>query len=176
MLLVGGVTACGSTTEPEHGDSELALAVAVAAGAMMPATVEGGHPYVQPCPSGGRFVVEGSTSFRFDPDDGTSVDGWDVVMRNEACGMRVHGTDVVTDGVMHLFGEARYDPPVDGRTPLRFQDSHQIGWLAVDHGGQRVTCEFDLSIAFDAAVDDSYRISGSACGRPIDARAPTTPP
>lgn len=167
------LAACdGGPTEPEGGGADVVLAVLNMSMARHPASLEGPGTWEYACPSGGRFVVEGEMSFGQEGD--VSIHTWDQLMTYEDCAMSLEGSEAVANGEMHIEGEARFGPPVDGRAPILMQESSQVGTMTTSYRGETRTCAYDLTHVYVPA-DEEYRISGTACGRSVDLRAPLMP-
>ncbi|HEX6133522.1 MAG TPA: hypothetical protein VFZ24_06150 [Longimicrobiales bacterium] len=131
-----------------------------------------GETFTAPCPAGGQFVIEGTTTRQRDGE--VSIVRWDKAIRYEGCSMTRNGVMARADGQMASAGEARFGEAVDQHAPLLFQLSTQTGSMTTVVNGTTRTCSYDLRHEFDAG-SGSYRITGTACGRAIDMRAPATP-
>lgn len=167
------VGACdGDPAGPAVDGAELVLAFSAAGAAMRPATADSSEPYEQACPAGGRVVVTGTATFELEGDERVHL--WDQRMTFEECAMDVSRSPAVGNGEMHVFGEARFGPPVDQLSPILFQESYQVGTLTVRSERGSVTCDYDLAITWEAELD-RYRISGTVCGRTVDHTAPGAP-
>jgi hypothetical protein len=165
--------ACDSQTGPEDaGDPAVLMSIAGMTAGMRPAVLSAGERHVQSCSAGGRLVVEGSTTVT-GSDEGSS-NAWDLIMSHESCALVVNGRTVVSDGAMHLWGEARHGPPANQVAPILYQQSFQVGSLTTTFDDRSSTCAYDLAHVYDADRGD-YRISGTICGRSISIRAPARP-
>lgn len=161
---------CDDAPTDNGGDAaQAAMAILNMSFTQRPATLHGAEPYVQACPSGGQFVVQGQQSIA--SEGSVTVSRWDETMRYQDCAMSYHSADAVATGEMHLVGEARFGPPVDGVLPMLSQESSQVGTMTTTFGGASTTCDYDLTHTFDADAGN-YHISGTACGRSVDVRAP----
>ncbi len=170
MLLGLAVAACESdTAAPATDRADLVMAVASLSMTMRSGTPGMNQTYTQVCPDGGRLVVEGSDSYS--DEDGIAVNTWDQVMRHEDCAMTVDGRVVIANGEMHVFGEARFGPAVNGIGTLAMQESGQQGSMTTTADGESRSCDLDLTHVFDREANQ-YHITGSACGRPIDLHVP----
>lgn len=167
------LAACGDgPTEPRDGPLDVGMAVLTMTMAQAPATLDGEDTYQQACPSGGRFTVEGTSGYAVEGE--VSVLTWDEVMRYEDCALSLESSEAVANGEMHLVGEARFGPPVDGVSPILMQESGQVGTMTTLYRGETRTCAYDLAHVYDPEADN-YHITGTACGRSVDLRVPTHP-
>jgi hypothetical protein len=174
LLLTLIAASAGCDSEPtEPAGNEAADFVTAIAGlsmaSMEPASLTPDRRHEQPCPAGGRLIVEGTSSH--EPRDDGSRHTWDTTMTHEDCGMQVRGTVLTANGQMHLSGEAHFGPPENHRAPLLMQESHQVGSMTIVGDGVSHNCSYDLTHTFDRAAGN-YRIMGIACGRSVDMRVP----
>lgn len=168
-LLIATAACERGPTEPATDHAQLVTAfvnLAVGAGSSTD-----GAPVSIPCPAGGQFIVEGTTTV--ENEGAGSLIRWDNTIRLEGCRMNGDGAVATADGQMAIAGEARFGEPNGQQAPLLYQLSTQVGSMTTIVAGTTRTCSYDLQHAFDAS-DGSYRISGIACDRTIDVRLPAT--
>lgn len=173
LLLMGGVTSCASPADPRPVDSELVVAVATQTAGMIPHNVVSDEPYVRACPLRGQLVAQGSSSIA--ADDYGSVHTWNLTIKAEGCAFNLNGADVMTDGMMDISATSHFGAPVDGFARLLSQQAEQVGSMTTSRDGQQVTCDYAVTIAYNASEDDGYHVTGSACGQSVDMRTPTIP-